>query len=76
MSRQPRPASEPEARQALLRDLDHAIVLMTRAKLIVAEADVLTREDFQAVAHLCGESRQVPLTIALHDLADFYFKRD
>ena len=66
------PASEPEARDRLLRSLMDAAALLFDA-MVIATRPGLTKQDFDAISRLCGESRNVPLSIALHDLAAFHF---
>lgn len=64
-----KPANAAQARQRLSHSFDEAIVLLSEARLIASKHN-LAASDFENIQRLCGESRNVPLTIALHDLWD------
>jgi hypothetical protein len=66
------PASREDARLKLLRDIDRAVHLLFLAQYLAAGPS-LTKEEYAEIQHLLGESRNVPLTISLHDLAAFDF---
>lgn len=64
-----KPANAVEARFRLSHKFNEAIALMSEARLLATKPD-LAASDFENIQRLCGESRNVPLTIALHDLWD------